>query len=58
MKHATIEVLDEGEKIFGSKTRGEFFVREYENGEEMAGTFYLTIEEAVDHVRNYQRIIN
>ena len=37
MKRATIEVLDEGEKIFGSKTRGEFFVREYEDDLEMSG---------------------
>ena len=55
MNHATIEVLDEGEKIFGSKTRGEFFVREYVDDLEMSGSFYLTIEEAVDHVRKYQK---
>ena len=55
MKRATIEVLDEGEKIFGSKTRGEFFVREYEDDLEMSGSFYLTIEEAVHHVRKYQK---
>ena len=58
MKHATIEILDEGEKIFGTKTSGEFFVREYEDGQEMSGSFYLTIEEAVEHVREYQRVIN
>ena len=56
MKRATIEVLDEGEKIFGSKTRGEFFVREYEDDLEMSGSFYLTIEEAEAEVREYQQL--
>ena len=55
MKRATIEVLDEGEKIFGSKTRGEFFVRQYEDDLEMTGSFYQTIEEALDQVREYQK---
>ena len=55
MKRSTIEVLVECEKIFWSKTRGEFFVREYEDDLEMSGSFYLTIEEAVDHVREYQK---
>ncbi len=35
MKTATIEILEEGETIFGSSTNGEFFVRRYEDGEEM-----------------------
>ena len=29
MKKATIEILHEGETIFGSRTAGEYFVREY-----------------------------
>tara|TARA_Y100001951_G_scaffold82140_1_gene70518 strand:- start:272 stop:448 length:177 start_codon:yes stop_codon:yes gene_type:complete len=58
MNRATIEVLDEGEKIFGSKTNGEFFVREYENDVEIGGKFFLTIEEAVEHVREFQTILN
>ena len=53
-KHATIEVLETGERIFGSKTSGEFFVREYEDNVEMSGSFYKTINEAEAHVREYQ----
>ena len=33
MKTATIEILEEGETIFGSRTAGEYFVREYEDNE-------------------------
>ena len=46
MKTATIEILNEGEKIFGSRTAGEYFVREYEDGEEMGGGFFKTMKEA------------
>jgi hypothetical protein len=35
MKTATIAILEEGEFIFGSRTNGEYFVRRYEDGEEM-----------------------
>ena len=35
MKTATIEILEEGETIFGSRTGGEYMVREYEEGEEI-----------------------
>ena len=31
MKTATIEILEEGETIFGSRTNGEYFVRRYED---------------------------
>ena len=55
MKTATIEILEEGETIFGSPTNGEFFVRRYEDGEEMGGGFFKTIEEAETSVREYQR---
>ena len=54
MKHATIEILLRGEKIFGSETSGEYFVREYEDNVEMSGSFYKTINEAEAHVRKYQ----
>ena len=54
MKHATIEILLRGEKIFGSETSGEYFVREYEDNEEMGGQFFKSINEAEAHVREYQ----
>ena len=54
MKKATIEILHEGETIFGSRTAGEYFVREYENEEEMGGSFHKYLHDAVSHVRKYQ----
>ena len=56
MKTATIEILEEGETIFGSRTGGEYMVREYEEGEEMGGSFYKTLEEAEVHVREFQEM--
>ena len=58
MKTATIEILEEGETIFGSPTNGEFFVRRYEDGEEMGGGFFKTIEEAETCVREYQQEVS
>ena len=54
MRRAVIEVLHEGEKVLGSKTAGQYMVREYEDNLEMSGSFYKTIEEAEKHVREYQ----
>ena len=56
VKTATIEILEEGETIFGSRTAGEYFVRRYEDGEEMGGGFFKTMEEAETEVREYQEI--
>ena len=56
MKTATIEILEEGETIFGSLTGGKYFVRRYEDGEEMGGGFFKTIEEAEAEVREYQQL--
>ena len=55
MKTATIEILEEGETIFGSPTNGEYFVLRFEDAEEMGGGFFKTIEEAETHVREYQK---
>ena len=54
MKTATIEILEEGETIFGSRTAGEYFVREYEDNEEMGGGFFKTMKEAEAYVLEYQ----
>ncbi len=56
MKTATIEILEEGETIFGSRTNGDYFVRRYEDGEEMGGGFFKTMEEAETEVREYQQL--
>ena len=55
MKTATIEILNEGEKVLGSPTYGQYMVREFDDeGEEMGGSFYETMDEAEAHVKNYQ----
>ena len=54
MKKATIEVLEEGELIFGSPTTGKYFVRRYENDVEMGGGFFKTKKEALQHAREYK----
>ena len=56
MKTATIEILEEGETIFGSRTNGDYFVRRYEDGEEMGGGFFKTMAEAETCVREYQQL--
>ena len=54
MKKAVIEILYEDESVLGSRTNGQYLVREYENEEELGGSFYKTLEEAEAHVREYQ----
>jgi len=56
MKKATIEILHEGETVLGSPTNGQYFVREYEDGEEMSGSFHKYLHDAVFHVRKYQEM--
>ena len=55
MKKATIEVLEEGELIFGSPTVGKYFVRRYEDEKEMGGGFFKTKKEAHQHAREYKK---
>ena len=55
MKKATIEVLEPGELIFGSPTAGKYFVRRYEDGEEMGGGFFKTKKEAQEHAWEYKK---
>jgi len=37
----------------GTPTTGRFFVREYEDGEEVGGAFFETLEEADRHIEQY-----
>ena len=55
MRKATIEVLEEGELIFGSPTVGKYFVRRYEDEVEMGGGFFKTKKEALTHAREYKK---
>jgi len=54
MKTATIETLEEGERIFGSRTAGQYMVRFYEDGVEQAGTFCQIKEDAEVKARNWE----
>ncbi len=56
MKKATIEILHEDETVLGSRTNGQYFVREYENGEERSGSFHKYLHDAVSHVKKYQEM--
>ena len=54
MRTATLEVLEEGELIFGTRTNGSYFVREYEDNIEMGGSFFKTEEEAKSHITEFE----
>ena len=54
MKRATIEILHKDEDTIFGKPNGQFFVREYEFGEEQGGSFFITMDEAHKHVLKYQ----
>ena len=53
MKTATIEKLEKGEMVFGSPTAGEWFVKEFEDGEKVGGCFFETLEGAEKYVKHY-----
>ena len=54
LRSATVEILEEGETIFGSRTSGEYMVRRYEDGVEMGGEFHYTLTEAGAAVRKWE----
>jgi len=54
MRTTTLEILDAGEKIFGSPTAGKYFVQEFEDSEPRGGSFFETIEEAEKHMAEYE----
>ena len=53
-KRATLEILEPGEKIFGSPTDGKYFVQEFEDDEPRGGQFFKTIQEAEQHMVEYE----
>ena len=53
-KRATLEILDQGEKIFGSNTTGKYFVQEFEDDQPKGGQFFKTIQEAEKHMVEYE----
>ena len=54
IRRATLEILQDGEKIFGSNTQGKYFVQEFENEEPRGGSFFKTIQEAERHMVEYE----
>ena len=54
MKRATLEILEPGEKIFGSHTGGRYWVQEFEDDQPKGGQFFTTIEEAEQHMLKYE----
>ena len=54
MRRATLEILQDGEKILGSNTGGKYFVQEFENEQPKGGSFFKTIEEAEKHMVEYE----
>ena len=53
-KRATLEILDPGEKIFGSPTDGKYFVQVYEDDEPRGGSFFKTIQQAEKYMVDYE----
>ena len=45
-----IEILEEGEKVLGSPTKGRYMVRRYEDAIEMSGEFFETLIDAREYV--------
>ena len=54
MRRATLEILQEGEKIFGSNTGGKYFVQEFEDEQPRGGSFFKTIQEAEKYMVEYE----
>ena len=54
IRRATLEILQDGEKVFGSPTGGKYFVQEFENDEPRGGSFFKTIQEAEKHMVEYE----
>ena len=55
MRTATVEILEKGEKVLGSRTSGEYMVRRFENNIEMGGECHYTLVEAGEAVRKWEK---
>ena len=53
-RRATLEILQDGEKIFGSNTGGKYFVQEFEDEQPRGGSFFKTIQEAEKYMVEYE----
>ena len=50
---ATLDVLKPEDRVFGSKTSGQYCVRLFEDGLEMSGAFFKTEQEATDYIKEF-----
>ena len=55
-KDFRISKLGPEPEVFGTKTKGEFFVQCFEDGLEMSGSFWKSYEEAIVEVENFMGI--
>jgi len=55
MRTATIQKMEEGEKVLGSPTVGRYHVLEYMDDEYKGGQFFETMKDANEHVSQYIR---
>tara|TARA_B100000519_G_scaffold117126_1_gene101143 strand:- start:200 stop:379 length:180 start_codon:yes stop_codon:yes gene_type:complete len=51
---ATLDVLEPEDRVFGSKTSGQYCVRLFEDGLEMSGAFFKTEQEAKDYIEEHE----
>ena len=57
-KDFRISKLGPDAEVFGSKTKGEFFVQCFEDGQEMSGSFWCTYDEAILEVEDFMGVAN
>ena len=55
-KDFRISKLAPESEVFGTKTKGEFFVQCFEDGLEMSGSFWQSYDEAIVEVENFMGI--
>ena len=46
----TVEILEEGEKVLGSPTKGRYMVRKFDGATEMSGEFFETLIDAHGYI--------
>ncbi len=52
-KTTTLEILDEGETVFGSIPAGRYWVQEYIDGQPTGGQFFETLKDASEHIQKF-----
>ena len=57
-KDFRITKLNPGDEVFGVKTKGDFFVQCFEDGQEMSGSFWCTYDEAILEVEDWMGVAN